>query len=236
MKSEISILIAEDQPIFRSGLRNAIETDPALKIIAEAGDAETAIERVRALLPDIAILDISMPGRDDRGGFAVAREIRKERLAVEVIFLTFHDEEDFFEEALNLGAKGYVLKDCALADIVNCVKAVAAGKYYTSPEVTTYVFNRSEITKDNPTGGSGDEERHPIADADEETDRLKLLTKQERRILKMVSEFKTTPEIAEELFIDPATVETHKTNIRAKLEIRGPHALMKFALKRKDEL
>ncbi len=130
MKTEIRILIADDHPIFRQGLRQVIERDARLKVVAEADDGEAALELIKSCQPEIAILDLDMPVKD---GFTVARLLREQRLAVAVIFLTMHKDEMHFNEALNLGVRGYIIKDSAAADVVNCIKAVSAGQDYISP-------------------------------------------------------------------------------------------------------
>ena len=115
MKPEIRIVIADDHPIFRRGLRSVIETDQKLKIVAEAEDGEAALEQIQTLQPEIAILDMEMPNRD---GFEVMQEIQEKTLPVAVIFLTMYKDERFFNAALDRGARGYVLKDSAVNDII----------------------------------------------------------------------------------------------------------------------
>lgn len=213
----IRIVIADDHPLIRQGLRLAIGSDDALTIVAEATDGVQALAMIRTNAPEIAVLDIDMPHSN---GFAVARAIRDEGLAVAVIFLTIHREDDFLSEALDLGARGYVLKDSAATDIVGAIKAVAAGQHYTSPAMTTSLVNRTRRA----------------ADLRRQTPTLEDLTPAERRILRLIADYKTSKEIAEELSISPRTVDTHRTNISTKLEIRGSHALMKFALAHRAEL
>src|SRR5262245_48462331 len=121
MSDAIRILIADDHPVVRKGLRMAIEEDAGLTIVAEAADGEAALALIQKLLPQVAVLDIDMPKLD---GFAVAREIHKRRLAVEMIFLTMHAQEDLLQAAIDLGAKGYILKDSALLEIVAAVRSV----------------------------------------------------------------------------------------------------------------
>lgn len=217
MGAEIRVVLADDHPVVRQGLRQAIESDQSLKVVAEAGDGHQALELVRRLKPEIVILDIDMPGLD---GLAVARAIGEQNLGSEVIFLTIHREEDLFDAAISLGVKGYVLKDSALGDIVSGIKAVAAGQHYTSPALTTYLLNR----------------KRRAASLAKERPGLHALTATERRVLTLIADYKTTKEIADELFISPRTVETHRTNICHKLEIHGSHALMKFALSHKSQL
>jgi DNA-binding NarL/FixJ family response regulator len=217
MKAETRILIADDHPLLRQGLRQAIESDPQLFVVAEVGDGNSALERLRKLRPEIAVLDVNMPGLD---GFGVARAIREEQLLVEIIFLTVYRERTFFNQALDLGAKGYILKDSASTDIVTGIKAVAAGEYFTSPVLTSYLIHRQRPT----TAGS------------EPSTGMASLTPTERRILSLIAAYKTSKEIADELCISFRTVNTHRANICQKLNLQGNHALMKFALAHQDEL
>ncbi len=217
MKAETQILIADDHPLLRQGLRQVIESDPTLIVVAEVGDGNSALERLRKLRPHIAVLDVNMPELD---GFGVAQAIRKEQLPVEIIFLTAYRERTFFNQALDLGAKGYILKDCASTDIVTGIRAVAAGEYFTSPALTSYLINRQLPTLAQPTV-AGD---------------LASLTPTERRILSLIAAYKTSKEIGDELNISFRTVNTHRANICQKLDLQGNHALMKFALAHQDEL
>jgi DNA-binding NarL/FixJ family response regulator len=217
MAPETKIVIADDHPIVRQGLRQTIEREADFKVVGEAGDGLTAIDLIKTSAPAVAILDIDMPKLD---GFAVARAVKEQGLAVEIIFLTVHAEEDFFKEALSLGAKGYVLKDSAVTDIVGSIRAVLNGQYYSSPALTTYLVK-----------GAG-----APAPGQENESALKSLTPTERRILHLIAEYRTSKEIAAELFVSPRTVETHRNNICNKLNLRGNHALMKFALAHKSHL
>jgi DNA-binding NarL/FixJ family response regulator len=217
MSLEITVLVADDHPIVRQGLRQAIEKEKDFKIVAEAADGRTALEQIQALAPEIAILDVDMPKLD---GFGVLRELVTRSSPVKVIFLTIHCEEEFFHQAVALGAAGYVLKDSAVTDIVNGIRAVASGHRYTSPAMTSYLMARrgraAALTRQKPS--------------------LDDLTPTERRILLLIADYKTSTEIAKDLFISPRTVETHRTNICNKLDLHGKHALMKFALSHRHEL
>jgi DNA-binding NarL/FixJ family response regulator len=145
-------------------------------------------------------------------GFAVAREVQKNNQPTQLIFLTAHQEEALLEEAMQLGVKGYLLKESSLNEIVSCVKAVAAGQHYTSPAMTTYLINLAR-------------QQSGISES-----AVKHLTPTELRVLRLIAEYKTSREIADELFISFHTVETHRRNICDKLDLHGSHALMKFAL------
>lgn len=217
MNNEIRILIADDHPIFRQGLRQIIETDPQLKVLAEAADGEQALARLQDTPVDVALLDLTMPLKD---GFAVARAARELRLAVPLVFLTMHRDEHYLHAALDLGVKGYVLKDSAITEIVSCLKAVVAGHDYISPALSSFLIRRNARA----------------AALVETKPALEQLTPTERRILKLVAEGQTSRAIAEALGIGLRTVEHHRNNIATKLELRGSHALVKFAVQHQAEL
>lgn len=217
MNKPISVVIADDHPLFRMGLRQAIEVDPALGIVGETGDGEAALQLLRSLAPDVAVLDIDMPGRN---GLDVARAVQEGDLFVAVIILTIYKEEDMFIRAVDAGVRGYVMKESAVLDLLDAIKAVAEGRYYFSPSLTPHLVQRSrraaQLLEVRPT----------LAD----------LTPAERRILKLVAENKTSKEIAAELVVSYRTVETHRTNIASKLNIHGTHALLKFAIEHRSSL
>jgi DNA-binding NarL/FixJ family response regulator len=217
MNQQCKIVIADDHPIVRQGLRQMIESDPMFMIAGEAGDGENALRLIELHRPQIAVIDIDMP---QMGGFDIVREIRRKRIEIEIIFLTMHSEEVIFRNALDLGAKGYVLKDSAATDIIAAIKSVAKGNAFVSPALTGHLLNRRRQT----------EELH------NENPRLDHLTLTERRVLKLIADDKTSKEIGEELFISPRTVDTHRANIAKKLGIRGSFALLKFAVLNKSEL
>ena len=141
MAADIRILIADDHPVLRKGLRQVIEADPHLRVIAEADDGEAALEQIVAQQPDVVVLDIDMPRLD---GFGVARELARRRIASAIVFLTLHASEELFTEAMDLGARGYILKESALTTIVEGVKAVAAGQYYVTPSLTSLLLGHRD--------------------------------------------------------------------------------------------
>ena len=215
MPGKIKIIIADDHPIFRGGLRQIISADVSIEIIGEADNGEKALEIIQGLKPDIAVLDIDMPKKT---GLDVLRELKDSK--TKIIFLTMYAEEDIFDEAMDLGIKGYVLKDSAVNDIIECILSVNEDNYYISPNVSNLLVNRrnksKNLIKKNPELGN--------------------LTKTERNILKFISENKTSKEIAEVLFLSHSTVENHRTNISNKLNLKGSHSLLKFAIENKSYL
>lgn len=215
MQNDINIILADDHPFIRQGLRATIEREPRLKVLAEAGDGRTALALIQSLRPQVAILDIDMPEMD---GFSVAQQVRHQKLPVEIIFLSIHREEEFLNRALELDAKGYVTKDSAVTDIVTGIHAVADGQHYVSPALASILVAQ----------------RHQTAAPRREG--LASLSPTERQVLKFIAEYKTSKEIAAMLGISPLTVKTHRQNICLKLEVQGNHGLMKFALEHQAEL
>ena len=215
--SAITIVIADDHPVFRRGLRMIIESHELLNIVAEADNGKDALESIKRSEPNVAVLDVNMP---EMTGFEVVRELRKTNLATEFIFLTMHKDEAMFNTSMDLGVKGYLLKESAVEDITAGIKAVAAGENFISAALATFLFNRSR--------------RNATFVAAKPT--INDLTATERRVFKMIADDKTSREIAEQLSISVRTVERHRQNICDKLEIHGSNALMKFALANKEQL
>ena len=211
------ILIADDHPLFRRGLRQTIETDAAFEVVREVGDGQAALQSIRDLKPGLCILDINMPGLD---GLAVVRQMRVTPSPTEVIILTMYKEEDVFNAAMDLDVKGYVLKESAVSDILEAVRTVVAGHRYISPTLADFLFTR----------------RAGAAALRVEKTGLDRLTPAERRILRLIADDKTSKEIADELGLSPRTVENHRTNICAKLDVHGVHGLVKFAYENKSRL
>ncbi len=216
MNDKVKIVIADDHPIVRQGLRQMIEADRNLTVIGEASDGETALQLIETDQPDVAVLDIDMPRI---GGFDVARELERKKSSVKIIFLTMHSEEEIFQTAMDLGVGGYVLKDSATTDIVAGIKSIASGKPFISPALSALLLNRrrrvNKLARQNPE--------------------LDSLTPTERRILKLIAEDKTSKEIGEELFISHRTVHAHRANISNKLNLSGNLALVKFAITHKSD-
>lgn len=215
--SKTRIIIADDHPIFAHGLRQVLMADPGFDVVAEVHDGEAALECIQEHRPDVVILDVEMPKKD---GFEVLRAMEDRQLSAAVIFLTMHKNEALFNGALDLGVRGYMLKDSALAEVANSVKAVASGQNYVSPVLATYLFGRRTRGQALMKEQSG----------------LKHLTPTERRVLQLIAAGKSTGEIAQELYISIRTVEHHRAHVCSKLNLHGRDALLRFAIAHKSEL
>lgn len=217
MNKRLNILIADDHPLIRKGIRAALEDEQYVERIAEADNGESAYERLKETPFEIAFIDIEMPRL---GGIGLAQRLRKEKIKTKIIFLTMHKDEDIFGQAMEAGANGYLLKENAAEDIVACINAVRNGEYFISPAISSYLVRRSQKSGGTFTA-------IPYVDT---------LTTAERNILKLIAEEKTSQQIADELFISPKTVENHRNNISKKLRLSGTHSLLKFAFANRDRL
>jgi DNA-binding NarL/FixJ family response regulator len=207
----LRILIADDHKILREGLKSLLEKQPGFAIVAEAEDGLNAFDGVRKHKPDIAILDIGMPGLN---GVEVTRRIRSEVAETKVIALSMHADRRFVMGILEAGANGYLLKDSAFAELVIAVAAVAKGKMYLSPSIAETVVKSSLEKLDRGKQGSS-----------------VLLSGREREVLQMIAEGKSTKEIGFKLFVSTKTVETHRKQIMEKLNIRTIAGLTKYAIR-----
>ena len=210
MSEKIRIIIADDHPIVRQGLRRVIERETDMEIVAEAGDGAAVLDLIARFEPDVVVLDVDMPKLN---GFDVLREMRGRASRTKIILLTVHNEEEFFTEALRIGASAYILKDSVIEDVVTAIRAVVGGENYISRELNQYFFRRNN-------GNS----------------KLSNLTATEKQVLRHIAEYKTNKEIGDLLFISPLTVKTHRRNISQKLALEGSNALMRYALENKNLL
>lgn len=213
----ITVLIADDHPIFRRGLCDILADDPTLRLVGEASDGEEAWRLIQERQPAVAVLDIHMP---KRSGIELGRLVSQQRLAVELIILTMDGEEGLLQEALNLGIKGYLLKENAIAELLQAIHRVARGDCHICPTLSATLVQRNTARKALHVQKAG----------------LDMLTRTERQILRLISQDRTSKEIAGVLRCSVRTVETHRQNISHKLELSGSHSLLRFAFDHKAQL
>lgn len=215
--NEVKLLVVDDHPVFRRGLREIIAENPNFSVVGEASDGEAAMRLILDLKPDIAVVDIDMPRLN---GLEMVRALRKNDVPIATVFLTMYKEEDMFNAAMDMGVKAYVLKENATDDILAALEKVAHGETFVSSSMSVMGQRRSDRVQDLLLS------KPQIDD----------LTAAERRILKLIAEDRTSKEIADLLRISIKTVENHRLNICRKLNLHGSHSLLKFAFDNKSYL
>ncbi len=214
---KIKIILADDHPLFRYGVRAKLESIPDFEILSETGDGKEALDLIIKLNPDIAILDFEMPGLN---GLEITNKLNELNSPVKVILLTMHDQKKIFFKALDVGVKGYVLKDDAVLDIVHAVNSVALGKEFISSNIACLLVEKIK-------GYSADNKINNL---------INELSPAEKKILSLIAKLKTNDEIAEALFLSKRTIENHKVSLTKKLQLQSSRELLKFAIKNGDYL
>ena len=197
----------------RSGLRLLIEQQTDLSVVGEAGDGREAVSMAKSLRPDVTVMDIGMPNLN---GIEASHQITHSHPEIAVVMLSMHADESYVLRALKAGAKGYLLKDSAEADLIRAVRAVAGGKSFFSPVVSKVLLD-DYMRKLKRSGAE---------------DAYDLLTPREREILQLVAEGKSNKEVANLLNLSVYTVETHRSNIMQKLNLRGIPELILYAVRK----
>lgn len=210
MRTKIRVLIADDHPLLRHGLRDIISRQSDLKVVGEAANGAQVLELLDVVSPDVLILDIDMPIMD---GIEVARVLRNRSTPPKIIFLTIHKSRSIVRSMRELGVSGYVVKDAVMDEIVECIRSVNAGGTFMG-EIPRSLTVPQSVAEDNA----------PVIEM------LNLLTETELKILAEIARARTNKEIAELMFLSVRTVETHRYNICSKLGFKGIHALLKFAV------
>lgn len=201
----IKIIVADDHPLFLKGLKDTLSDEADFEILDSASNGQEALEKIIALQPDVATLDLDMPLMN---GIEVAKVLLKDYKNIKIVILSMHKDADIIRAAMALGINGYVFKDDAVNDLVSAIRVANEGGHYISVDNTkafAFVNDNNELIGD--------------------------LTKMEKLILKEIALQKTTKQIADENFISTKTVENHRANICRKLNLSGNNALLKFALK-----
>jgi len=203
----IRVFNADDHPILRKGITDLISQTEGLEWVGSAENGQVALEKIRAIKPDVAVLDIEMPLMT---GMEAAQILIGEKINTKFILLTLFKDQSFLNRALELGIKGYLLKESSEKEILDCIRFVSEGKAYVNASMTQYLVQQKNT----------------------ENDLLANLSKHEINILKLIARQKTSVEIASMLFISPKTVSNHRTNISKKLGLNGEqNGLLKWAMK-----
>ncbi len=213
MKTKIRVFLADDHVLIRAGLRLVVDAQPDLEVVGEAGDGREAVKMAESLKPDVFVLDIGMPLLN---GIEAARQIRENLPEAQIVMLSMHSDEGYVLRALKAGAKAYLLKDSAEADLARAIRAAAEGKSFFSPAVAR-VLLEDYVRKLQRTGGE---------------DSYDLLSPREREILQLVAEGKSSKEIASLLNLSVYTVETHRARVMQKLNLRGIPELILYAVRK----
>ncbi len=212
-KMKIRILLVDDHTLLRAGLRMMLNAQPDMEVVGEAQDGRQAVQEAQRLLPDIILMDITMP---DMNGIEATRQIKKLMPEIKVLILTMHEHEEYVFQALRAGASGYMLKEAADTDLISALHIIQSGQFYLSPMAQSVMVG--DYLQRVRTG--------------EEKDSYSSLTEREREILKLVAEGYTNNQIAERLIISPKTVDTHRTHIMDKLNLHSRAELVKYAMRR----
>lgn len=211
--ANLRILLGDDHRLVRHGFRRILEERPEWEIVAEASDGRESVKHALALEPDVAVLDIGMPLLN---GIEATRQIVRHGAGVRVLILSMHFNEAYVTRALEAGASGYLLKDSAESDLILGVSAVAQGKSFFSPAVAKVMLD--------------DYVRHLASKGI--VDRYDALSEREREVFQLVAEGRSNKEVAEMLFISPATVETHRAHVLQKLDVHSTAELVLYAVRR----
>ncbi len=205
-----SILLIDDHPMVRVGIRNLLEEN-GFKVVGEVDSGETALQKIETLKPDVILLDISLPGMS---GIDIAKTLQKKKSTVRVIVLTMHEDEMFLGRMIELGVSGYLLKNAPGDEIIKAIRRVVSGERYFSEGAIALVgkYTEKKLQK------AGNEEA------------MDLLTAREKQILQFIANGLSSNEIGKALFLSPRTVDTHRANIMHKLRIHNSTTLVRYAM------
>ncbi|HEX6853254.1 MAG TPA: response regulator transcription factor [Candidatus Polarisedimenticolaceae bacterium] len=207
---KIRVLLADDHTLVRAGIRSLLETMDEVEVVAESGDGHEALELIDRHRPDLALLDIGMPGLN---GIEIARRVSRTASKTKVVILSMYDDKTHVQQAIRAGVAGYLLKGAAVAELPLAVAAVMAGQTYLTPKVQRYVVDG--FLQEEPIG----------------VDPLEGLTQRQREILQLVAEGRSTKEIAGILDVSIKTIETHRARLMERLDIHDVPGLVRFAIR-----
>jgi two-component system response regulator NreC len=209
----INVFLVDDHQMFRQGLFSMLNNTEGFQVVGEASDGQNAIKNIEKLRPDIVLLDLALPVLD---GIEVTKRLKKSIPKTRVLILSMHADRFFAIEALKAGANGYMLKEESYGQMLGAIRSVLKGKTFITPQLEESVMKDFIQIARHSTESPGD-----------------TLTEREREILQLITEGRTSQKIAELLFISASTVDTHRKNIMAKLDIHSVAGLVKYAIKHK---
>lgn len=210
---KIRVLLADDHQLIRSGIRLMLEREADINVAGEACDGREAVALAKSLRPDVVVMDIGMPNLN---GIEAAHQMTQDRPEMAIVMLSMHSDESYILRALRAGARGYLLKDSAEADLIKAVHVVAGGKSFFSPAVSKVLLD-DYVRKLKRSGTD---------------DAFDLLTPREREVLQLIAEGKSNKDIANLLNLSVYTVESHRSNLMEKLNLRGLPELILYAVRK----
>lgn len=209
----ITVLLCDDHRILREGIKSLLEKAPDIHVVAEASDGSEAVAKVQQIVPDIVLMDITMPGMN---GLEATRQIKALNPSVKVLILTMHESNQYIAQFLRSGASGYVLKDTAASELVGAIRAVNNGDAFLYPSIARKLL----------------EEYFQKVHTGEEAESFDGLTQREREILKMIAEGQSNKQIADTLSLSVRTVQAHRANLMAKLHMHDRTELVRYAIRK----
>ncbi len=214
MGKKKTVLIVDDHPLFREGLKSILANCSWLEVVGEAESGREGARKAKKLSPDLVVMDLSLP---DQSGIDVTRKIRSILPETRIMMLSMHSKIDYITEAFRAGATGYVVKESASERLVQCLKAISKGEYFLDTSISHKVVKSLM---------ESDKKEAKITDAGYDT-----LTPREQQVMRLLADGRSTKDIAKELFISPKTVENHRTNIMNKLDLHSAMELVRYAAK-----
>ncbi|WHZ26044.1 MAG: Two-component transcriptional response regulator, NarL/FixJ family [Nitrospira sp.] len=208
--SQLRVVIVEDHALVRAGMRALLQKIEGVEVVSDVGDGWEAVKSVQTDAPDLVLMDIAMPGLN---GLDATLRIVKESPTTRVILLSMHANEEYFQQALEVGASGYLLKGAELAELELALRTVARGETYLTPAVAKYAIKAYREKSEGPSGP------------------LMRLSMRQREILQLIAEGQTTKDIAQRLNLSVKTVETHRSQLMERLDIHDVPGLVRFAMR-----
>ena len=222
--STIHVLLADDHDILRQGLKMLLSMQQEMQVVGEARTGREAVAMAQELRPDVVVMDITMPDMD---GLEACQVIRSQQPATQVLMLTMHESEEYFLQALRMGAAGYLVKKAAPSDLQMAINSIAQGGAFLYPGLAKALIRSYVASPESASPASND---HEMMNASSLAQALRVLTPREVEVLRLVAEGNTNQEIADQLTLSIKTVQTHRANVMEKLDLCDITHLVRFAV------